>query len=106
MSQFQHEQNTSHKLITDTINNNEITNLKKLINDLKEKYHKLINDTNAHNVRGAGRKPSQERLDAISRVKSLLESGCSDQDVMNQLGISRATFYRYKKSINATVEQK
>lgn len=82
----------------------------KLQSQLQEN-HKLIIDTcepiqqqeqykPKHNARGAGRKPSQERLNAISQVKSLLESGYSDQDIMNQLGISRATFYRYKKSIN------
>ena len=55
-----------------------------------------------HNARGAGRKPSPERLKSIEQVKALLGSGCSDQDVMTQLGISRATFYRYKKSIRET----
>ena len=58
---------------------------------------RLNNDTKVHNARGAGRKPSQERLNAISQVKSLLESGCSDQEIMNQLGISRATFLQIQK---------
>lgn len=53
-----------------------------------------------HNERGAGRKPSPERLNAIEQMQALLKSGMSEQDIMNKLGISRATFYRYKKSIN------
>lgn len=58
-----------------------------------------MNDTHIHNARGAGRKPSLERLKVIGQVKVLIDSGYSDQDIMTQLGISRATFYRYKKSI-------
>ena len=103
----QHEQNISHKLINDTDpdDREKLINLRQQINDLNQKYHKLIHDTNIHNARGAGRKPSQERLDTISQVKSLLNAGCSNKDIMNQLQISRATFYRYKRSISATVEQ-
>lgn len=82
----------------------------KLQSQLQEN-HKLIIDTcepiqqqeqhkPKHNERGAGRKPSQERLNAIEQMQELLESGMSEQDIMNKLGISRATFYRYKKSIN------
>ncbi len=82
----------------------------KLQSQLQEN-HKLITDTYEpiqqqeqhkpkHNERGAGRKPSQERLNAIEQMQALLESGMNEQDIMNKLGISRATFYRYKKSIN------
>lgn len=92
--------NDFHELIKDTDSESEIFCLQKQLEDLKEKYQKLKDDTIVHNARGAGRKPSKERLNAISQVKLLLESGCNDQDVINQLGISRATFYRYKKSIN------
>lgn len=97
---IQHERIDSQKLIIDTNDNEEVLYLRNQIKELEEKYQKLKNDTNVHNARGAGRKPSKERLNVISQVKSLLESGCSDQGIMNQLGISRATFYRYKKSIN------
>lgn len=86
----------SHKLISD-FNAAEITELKKQLCDLKEKYQKLKDETNMHNARGAGRKPSQERLNSIAQVKDLLASGCSDKDIIDKLGISRATFYRYKK---------
>lgn len=82
----------------------------KLQSQLQEN-HKLIIDTcrpiqqqeqhkPKHNERGAGRKPSQERLNAIEQMQALLKSGMSEQDIMNKLGISRATFYRYKKNIN------
>lgn len=96
---IQHEHIDSQELIVDTNDKEEMLYLRNQIKELEEKYQKLKNDTNVHNARGAGRKPSKERLNAISQVKSLLESGCSDQDIMNQLGISRATFYRYKKNI-------
>lgn len=99
ISAIQYERNDSQELIDDTNDKEEVLYLRNQIKELEEKYQKLKNDTNIHNVRGAGRKPSKERLNAISQVKSLLESGCSDQDIMNQLGISRATFYRYKKNI-------
>ena len=79
----------------------------KLQSQLQEN-HKLIIDTcepiqqqeqhkPKHNERGAGRKPSQERLNAIEQMQMLLKSGMNEQDIMNKLGISRATFYRYKK---------
>lgn len=94
------ERNSSHKLIIDTDIEEDKANLLKQLDDLKKKYQKLKDDTFVHNARGAGRKPSKERLNAIELVRTLIETGCSDQDIMNQLGISRATFYRYKKRIN------
>lgn len=92
----------------------QIKELKKAGKNIKaqlQKNQKLINDTHEpiqqqkqskpkHNERGAGRKPSQERLNAIDQMQTLIKSGISEQDIMNKLGISRATFYRYKKSIN------
>lgn len=92
----------------------QIKALKQAGSEIQSQLHKnqkLINDTHAavqqseqpkhkHNERGAGRKPSQERLDAIEQMRILLESGMNEQDIMDKLGISRATFYRYKKSIN------
>lgn len=94
------KQNDSHELIKDTGSESEIIRLQKQINDLKKQYQKLKNDTDVHNARGAGRKPSKERLNAIKQVKMLLDSGYSDQEIINRLEISRSTFYRYKKSIN------
>lgn len=100
LAAVQNGQDISHELIIDTNDKEEVLYLRNQIKELEEKYQKLKDDTLVHNARGAGRKPSKERLNAISQVKLLLESGCNDQDVINQLGISRATFYRYKKSIN------
>jgi len=100
LATIQHEYNVSHELIIDTNNEEEVLYLRQQINDLEKKYQKLKNDTHIHNARGAGRKPSKERLHSIDQVKNLLDSGCSDQDIMNLLKISRATFYRYKRSIN------
>lgn len=94
------KQHNSQELIKETNMETDRENLLKQLDDLKEKYQKLKDNTFVHNARGAGRKPSKERLNAISQVKSLLESGYSDQNIMSQLGISRATFYRYKKSFN------
>lgn len=72
----------------------------KLINDTHEPIQQQEQSKPKHNERGAGRKPSQERLNAIDQMQTLIRSGISEQDIMNKLGISRATFYRYKKSIN------
>lgn len=73
---------------------------RKLIVDTHETIQQQEQSKTKHNERGAGRKPSQERLNAIEQMQALLKSGMSEQDIMNKLGISRATFYRYKKSIN------
>ncbi len=72
----------------------------KLIIDTFEPIQQQEQHKPKHNERGAGRKPSQERLNAIEQMQALLKSGMSEQDIMNKLEISRATFYRYKKSIN------
>ena len=68
-----------------------------------EKLQSQINNTSLmpkiHNARGAGRKPSQERLNAIEAVREMLNNGSSEQEIMKRLKISRATFFRYKKCI-------
>lgn len=76
--------------------------------ELKEENQKLINDIaekTKHNARNAGRRPSKERLEAIEKTKELLESGASNQDIMKELGISRATLFRYKKSISNSINK-
>lgn len=93
----------------------EIDSLKQAGRELQKQFQnqKLITDTTepakeqqperqkpGDNERGAGRKPSPERLEAIDQMRSLLKAGASEQDIMSQLGISRATFYRYRRSIN------
>lgn len=74
-------------------------NLKRENEKLQEENQKLISDT-THNSRGAGRKPSQERINAIEEVRKLLKVGTNEKEIMNKLDISKATFYRYKKEIN------
>ena len=78
----------------------ELHDNQKLINDISKSIQQQEPSKPKHNERGAGRKPSQERLKAIKQMQTLLKSGTSEQDIMNKLGISRATFYRYKKNIN------
>ncbi len=75
--------------------------LQERLNDSVNNCQQLITDTHAHkhNERGAGRKPSQERLNAIAEVKALLDAGSSEQEIISRLNISRATFYRYKRNI-------
>lgn len=73
--------------------------LQKEIEKLHQENQKLKNEKK-HNARGAGRKPSQERINAIEEVRQLLESGTSEHEIMSKLGISKATFYRYKRNIN------
>ncbi|MDE7100473.1 MAG: helix-turn-helix domain-containing protein [Anaeroplasmataceae bacterium] len=92
------ENETLHSLLEDA--NHEKKKLLEQIDILKIEYQKLNNDT-IHNARGAGRKPSKERLDSIEHVRTLLDEGHSDQEIIEKLGISRATFYRYKKNINS-----
>jgi len=75
LSTIQYERINSQELIVDTNDKEEVLYLRNQINKLEEKYQKLKNDTHVHNARGAGRKPSKERLNAISQVKSLLDSG-------------------------------
>ena len=48
-----------------------------------------------HNARGAGR----HRRASIDRFSSLIEAGKSMQEIMEELQISQATYFRYKKLI-------
>lgn len=75
-------------------------NLLKQIEELQQENMELKSKTK-HNARGAGRKPSQERINAITQVKALMDKGISDKDIQQKLGISKATFYRYKRDINS-----
>lgn len=82
------------KLNNDTFSDLQKENelLKAELEDLRAKIQ--------HNARGAGRKPSPERKEAIKQVQILLDAGASDKEIMEKMQISRATFYRYKRSIN------
>lgn len=73
-------------------NNHENEILKAELEDLRAKTQ--------HNARGAGRKPSAERAEAVKQVQQLLDAGASEQEIMKKMQISRATFYRYKRGVN------
>ena len=66
---------------------------------LLEEENRQLRKKAGHNARGAGRKPSLERFAAIQQVKELLDSGYDEKEITEMLQISRATFFRYKRSI-------
>lgn len=68
---------------------------------LKQKCQKLINDTDVHNARGAGRKPqSQEKTNKIvNKIEMLLKQGKKEKEICEVMGISRNTYFRYKRLI-------
>lgn len=83
--------------------NQEKKKLLEQIHILEAKFQKLNSDT-VHNARGAGRKcrgESPKTIEKLEQVKDLLYRGFGEQEIIEKLGISRATFYRYKKSINS-----
>jgi len=93
------ENKTLHTLLENA--NQEKTELLEQISTLK-KSQKLNNDT-TRNPRHAGRKKlgeSPKTIEKLEQVKSLLEKEWGEQEIIKKLEISRATFYRYKKSIN------
>ena len=88
----------NQKLIIDRNDENTIKDLQEQIKALKQENEKL-KSAKKHNARGAGRKPSKNRIDAIAKVKELLQEGYSDADIIKCLGISIATYYRYKREV-------
>lgn len=93
------ESNTVHynqKLIIDNDEQNTIKELQEQIKALKQENEQLKSKSK-HNARGAGRKPSKDRIKAIDKVRELLQEGYSDSDIIKRLGISIATYYRYKR---------
>ncbi len=71
--------------------------LLKQIESLKQENQKL--KENIKNIKKAGRPLSQKRINAIKQMQKLMDQGCGDQEIMKRLDISRATYFRYKKSI-------
>lgn len=64
---------------------------------LEKELQKLINKTQ-HNARGAGRKADPQKLEnQAKKVQSLLSDGKSAVEIQEIMGISRSTFFRYKK---------
>lgn len=72
--------------------------LKKQIKAFKYENIELKKDYQ-HNARGAGRKPSNERKRSIERLRNLLGEGKNVDEIMEIMGISQATYYRYKRDI-------
>ncbi len=73
--------------------------LRSQIASLKEKCRQMPN-TKQHNARGAGRKPDPERMKAqAEKVKALLEDEKEPSEIQRIMGISRSTFFRYKRLI-------
>jgi hypothetical protein len=58
------------------------------------------------NARGAGRKPSEDRKEAIRQLETMLAAGKNDTEIAKQLGISMRTLYRYKKELKTGKWQK
>ena len=51
-----------------------------------------------HNERNAGRKPADEKwVASFNRFSALYESQKSMKEIMGETGMSRATYFRYKK---------
>lgn len=73
---------------------------------LEEENQKLINKTK-HNARGAGRKVDIQHLETqVSKIQSLLNSGKTAMEIQKIMGISRSSFFRYKKLIKDTNHQR
>ena len=89
----------SQLLINDTANVYKLEQMQEQIKLLEEENQQLKRKI-GHNARGAGRKPSKKRSDAIQQLKELIRLGYSEKEIMEKLQISRPTFFRYKKSIN------
>lgn len=69
------------------------------VSALTEKYEGLLEKTK-HNARGAGRKPDPQHLNSqAKKVQELLDVGKTPIEVQEALGISRSTFFKYKKFI-------
>ena len=87
----------------------DITSLEKKIEKLSEENRQLKKDikecqkltavTHVKNERGAGRHKSPERADAVTRLKQLMAADVSQEEIMNELKISKRTYYRYKKEL-------
>lgn len=68
------------------------------VSALTEKYEGLLEKTK-HNARGAGRKADPQHLNSqAKKVQELLDAGKTPIEVQKIMGISRSSFFKYKKS--------
>lgn len=71
--------------------------LQERVKSLTAENQGLIKKT-GHNARGAGRKAAPQKLEArAKKVQELLADGKSAAEIQKIMGISRSTFFRYKK---------
>ena len=74
--------------------------LEKIIQQLQEKIRKLNEEKKnpPHNARNAGRRKNDpEMIKQLSRFQNLIQEGHCKTEIMKKMGISDATYYRYKK---------
>ena len=82
-----------------TILRSENAALQSQIAALTEKYDKLIKETK-HNARGAGRKPNPAHLESqAKKIQDLLDAGKTPVEIQKIMGISRRSFFKYKKHL-------
>ncbi|MFQ7826452.1 MAG: hypothetical protein ACLRH4_16300 [Anaerobutyricum hallii] len=73
---------------------NKIDELQKIIIEKDEEIARL----KGKNPRGAGRKPADEKwVKSFSKFIKLAESHKLKNEIMEEMGISSATYYRYKR---------
>lgn len=74
--------------------------LEKIIQQLQEEIRKLNEEKKnpPHNARNAGRRKNDpEMIKQLSRFQNLIQEGHCKTEIMKKMGISDATYYRYKK---------
>ena len=79
-----------------------IAELQKIIIEKDAKIAEL-ESKQKHNARNAGRKKADEKwVESFARWADLYESHKSITEIMQEMSISRATYYRYKKLYDDT----
>ena len=75
-----------------------LTQMDSLLQENRQLKNELSELHSARNVRGAGRKKNDAKwIDSYVHFCRLYQSACTMEEVMEQMQISRATYYRYKK---------
>lgn len=96
----EHTETRIERLLQENISlRRENEDLRDHITALIEKNDRLL-DSTKHNARGAGRKADPAHLASqVREVRSLLEAGKTATEVQRIMGISRSSFFRYKRLI-------
>lgn len=72
--------------------------LKQANNKIDLQIEMLTNGNCGHNIRGAGRKKADEKWKiGYMRFVELYQAHKTTKDIINELNISRSTYFRYKK---------